>query len=165
MGSFPMNIANYFYDKPLRKYLDSKTVLIYCPNLVVWIYRSPFPVDRKGGQFTCLHEDYLPSQRLEKGEGRVSTLRVGLMSKSWNTEHGIITHPPGRIKSYICHGGGGGGREEGRITQRSLDEPNLSLWKHDEKRRRLVYDKLVLSLLQFAPWGDGNQRGRQPSIG
>ncbi len=34
MGSFPMSVANNFCDKLLSKYLDSKTVLIYCPHPV-----------------------------------------------------------------------------------------------------------------------------------
>jgi hypothetical protein len=34
MHSFSMRPAKYFYDKPLTKYLDSKTVLIYCPHPV-----------------------------------------------------------------------------------------------------------------------------------
>jgi hypothetical protein len=34
MGIFPMSVANNFYDMPLPKYLDSKTVLIYCPHPV-----------------------------------------------------------------------------------------------------------------------------------
>jgi hypothetical protein len=34
MGSFPKSVANNFYDQPLPKYLDSKTVLIYCPHPV-----------------------------------------------------------------------------------------------------------------------------------
>ncbi len=34
MGSFPMCVENSFCDKPLPKYLASKTVLIYCPHPV-----------------------------------------------------------------------------------------------------------------------------------
>jgi hypothetical protein len=34
MSSFPMSVANNFCDFPLSKYLDSKTVLIYCPHPV-----------------------------------------------------------------------------------------------------------------------------------
>ncbi len=34
MGSFLMNVAKNFCDKLLPKYLDSKTVLIYCPHPV-----------------------------------------------------------------------------------------------------------------------------------
>ncbi len=34
MGSFPMSVVNNFCDQPLPKYLDSKTVLIYCPHPV-----------------------------------------------------------------------------------------------------------------------------------
>ncbi len=34
MGSFPMNVAKYFCDYWFCKYLDSKTVLIYCPHPV-----------------------------------------------------------------------------------------------------------------------------------
>jgi hypothetical protein len=34
MGSFSMNVAKYFRDYPFCKYLDSKTVLIYCPRPV-----------------------------------------------------------------------------------------------------------------------------------
>jgi hypothetical protein len=34
MHSFSMRPAKYFYDKPLPKYLDPKTVLIYCPHPV-----------------------------------------------------------------------------------------------------------------------------------
>jgi hypothetical protein len=34
MHSFSMRPAKYFYDKPLPKYLDSKTVLIYRPHPV-----------------------------------------------------------------------------------------------------------------------------------
>ena len=33
MHSFSMRPAKYFYDKPLPKYLDLKTVLIYRPHL------------------------------------------------------------------------------------------------------------------------------------
>ncbi len=35
MGSFPMSVANNFCDQPFQKYLDSKTVLIYCPHPVL----------------------------------------------------------------------------------------------------------------------------------
>jgi hypothetical protein len=34
MPSFSMRPAKYFYDKPLPKYLDPKTVLIYLPHPV-----------------------------------------------------------------------------------------------------------------------------------
>jgi hypothetical protein len=34
MGNFPMCVENSFCDKPLPKYLASKTVLIYCPHPV-----------------------------------------------------------------------------------------------------------------------------------
>jgi hypothetical protein len=34
MSSFPMSVANNLCDLPLSKYLDSKTVLIYCPHPV-----------------------------------------------------------------------------------------------------------------------------------
>jgi hypothetical protein len=34
MHSFSMRLAKYFYDKPLPKYLDPKTVLIYRPHPV-----------------------------------------------------------------------------------------------------------------------------------
>jgi hypothetical protein len=34
MSSFPMSVANNFCDLPLSKYLDSKTVLFYCPHPV-----------------------------------------------------------------------------------------------------------------------------------
>jgi hypothetical protein len=34
MGSFLMSVENNFFDKPLLKYLDSKTVLIYRPHPV-----------------------------------------------------------------------------------------------------------------------------------
>jgi hypothetical protein len=37
MSSFPMNVANSFCDLPLSKYLDSKTVLIYCPRPVLYL--------------------------------------------------------------------------------------------------------------------------------
>ncbi len=37
MPSFSMRPAKYFYDKPLPKYLDSKTVLIYPPHPVYCI--------------------------------------------------------------------------------------------------------------------------------
>jgi len=36
MHSFSMRPAKYFYDKPLTKYLDSKTVLIYRPHPVYY---------------------------------------------------------------------------------------------------------------------------------
>ncbi len=39
MGSFPMSVANNFCDQPLPKYLDSKTVLIYCPHPVYSHYK------------------------------------------------------------------------------------------------------------------------------
>jgi hypothetical protein len=40
MPSFSMRPAKYFYDKPLPKYLDPKTVLIYLPHPVcVFIYK------------------------------------------------------------------------------------------------------------------------------
>ncbi len=35
MSSFPMSVANNFCDLWLSKYLDSKTVLIYCPHPVL----------------------------------------------------------------------------------------------------------------------------------
>ncbi len=35
MRSFLMRPAKYFYDKLLPKYLEPKTVLIYCPHRVV----------------------------------------------------------------------------------------------------------------------------------
>jgi hypothetical protein len=34
MNSFPMSVANNLCDKLLPEYLDSKTVLIYCPHPV-----------------------------------------------------------------------------------------------------------------------------------
>jgi hypothetical protein len=34
MSSFPISVANNFCDLLLSKYLDSKTVLIYCPHPV-----------------------------------------------------------------------------------------------------------------------------------
>jgi hypothetical protein len=34
MHSFSMRNAKYFYEKPLPKYLDTKTVLVYCPHPV-----------------------------------------------------------------------------------------------------------------------------------
>ncbi len=34
MDSFPMSVANNLCDMLLPKYLDSKTVLIYCPHPV-----------------------------------------------------------------------------------------------------------------------------------
>ncbi len=37
MGSFPMCVENSFCDKPLPKYLASKTVLIYCPHPVPFL--------------------------------------------------------------------------------------------------------------------------------
>jgi hypothetical protein len=37
MHSFSMRPAKYFYDKPLPKYLDSQTVLIYRPHPVCLI--------------------------------------------------------------------------------------------------------------------------------
>ena len=40
MGSFPMSVANNFCDLPLPKYLDSKTVLIYCPHPVQYYGRQ-----------------------------------------------------------------------------------------------------------------------------
>ena len=42
MGSFPMSVANNFCDEPMPKYLDSKTVLIYCPHPVSPYYFSHF---------------------------------------------------------------------------------------------------------------------------
>ena len=43
MGSFPMSVANNFCDKLLSKYLDSKTVLIYCPHPVyMWLNVTVF---------------------------------------------------------------------------------------------------------------------------
>ncbi len=33
IDSFPLSVANNFCDKPLPKYLDSKTVLIYRPQM------------------------------------------------------------------------------------------------------------------------------------
>ncbi len=44
MGSFPMSVANNFCDLPLPKYLDSKTVLIYCPHPV---FQQPDVLDPK----------------------------------------------------------------------------------------------------------------------
>ncbi len=40
MGSFPMNVAKYFCDYPFCKYLDSKTVLIYCPHPVYYLWST-----------------------------------------------------------------------------------------------------------------------------
>ncbi len=40
MHSFSMRPAKYFYDKPLTKYLDSKTVLIYRPHPVLVQYST-----------------------------------------------------------------------------------------------------------------------------
>ncbi len=40
MGSFPMSATNNFCDQPLPKYLDSKTVLIYCPHPVHKSYQK-----------------------------------------------------------------------------------------------------------------------------
>jgi hypothetical protein len=37
MHSFSMRPAKYFYDKPLPKYLDPKTVLIYRPHPVEYL--------------------------------------------------------------------------------------------------------------------------------
>jgi hypothetical protein len=34
MGIFPMSVANNFCDMPLPKYLNLKTVLLYCPHPV-----------------------------------------------------------------------------------------------------------------------------------
>ncbi len=39
MHSFSMRPAKYFYDKPLTKYLDSKTVLIYRPHPVYFTFK------------------------------------------------------------------------------------------------------------------------------
>jgi hypothetical protein len=36
MPSFSMRPAKYFYDNPLPKYLDPKTVVIYRPHPVGW---------------------------------------------------------------------------------------------------------------------------------
>ena len=38
MPSFSMRPAKYFYDKPLPKYLDPKTVLIYLPHPVQYFH-------------------------------------------------------------------------------------------------------------------------------
>jgi hypothetical protein len=39
MPSFSMRPAKYFYDNPLPKYLDPKTVLIYRPHPVyLWVF-------------------------------------------------------------------------------------------------------------------------------
>ncbi len=46
MDSFPMSVANNLCDKLLPKYLDSKTVLIYCPHpvhLSLILYPAPYP--------------------------------------------------------------------------------------------------------------------------
>jgi hypothetical protein len=40
MPSFSMRPAKYFYDNPLPKYLDPKTVLIYRPHPVVCTVRG-----------------------------------------------------------------------------------------------------------------------------
>ncbi len=45
MHSFSMRPAKYFYDEPLPKYLDPKTVLIYRPHPVVQFSSAK----RKGG--------------------------------------------------------------------------------------------------------------------
>ncbi len=37
MPSFSMRPTKYFYDKPLPKYLDPKTVLIYLPHPVLYV--------------------------------------------------------------------------------------------------------------------------------
>ncbi len=49
---------------------------------MVWLYRSPIPVDSKGAIFHVnLKSTCLNSQRLEKGEESVSTLWGWLMRK------------------------------------------------------------------------------------
>ncbi len=47
MDSFPMSVANNLCDKLLPKYLDSKTVLIYCPHPVV---RTLLTVNKSHGE-------------------------------------------------------------------------------------------------------------------
>ncbi len=42
MHSFSMRPAKYFYDKPLPKYLDPKTVLIYRPHPVCYKQNNSF---------------------------------------------------------------------------------------------------------------------------
>ncbi len=54
MGSFPMSVANNFCDQPLSKYLDSKTVLIYCPHPV---YNRELAYHRHTGHVPVLYTD------------------------------------------------------------------------------------------------------------
>ncbi len=49
--------------------------------ILVWLYRSPIPMGRRG-VFYLLLDTYLPSRRLEEGEGAVSTLWYG-MKQFW----------------------------------------------------------------------------------
>ncbi len=49
MHSFAMRPAKYFYDNPLPKYLDPKTVLIYRPHPVDGLALSVIWLDRPCG--------------------------------------------------------------------------------------------------------------------
>jgi hypothetical protein len=52
MGIFPMSVANNFFDMPLPKYLDSKTVLIYRPH----------PVKSAGTEYLSYVGDSVPKE-------------------------------------------------------------------------------------------------------
>ncbi len=47
MPSFSMKPAKYFYNKPLPKYLDPKTVLIYLPHPVGSLSSNNFSVEHR----------------------------------------------------------------------------------------------------------------------
>ncbi len=55
MPSFSMRPAKYFYDKPLPKYLDPKTVLIYHPHPV----QCPIFHPQKISSTSCIHKKIL----------------------------------------------------------------------------------------------------------
>jgi hypothetical protein len=73
MDSFPMSVVNNFCDKLLSKYLDSKTVLIYCPH----------PVDEKG----------LPGE-----DGRADLWQTGGWHNLFTWEGGA-----GQGGHHLCH--------------------------------------------------------------
>jgi hypothetical protein len=52
MPSFSMRPAKYFYDKPLPKYLNPKTVLIYHPQPV----QCPIFHSQKISSTSCIHK-------------------------------------------------------------------------------------------------------------
>ena len=70
MGTFPMCVENSCCDKPLPKYLASKTVLIYCPH-PVWYLCTVAPL-------LYLLSDLLPSSQAKCTEYMYSVWLWGM---------------------------------------------------------------------------------------